>query len=160
VNLVRILWFYISSMVHVTVSYTRGDKGLLLNGCTSIASHFNENAENLVPHGPTIYDLQDRSIGDFSMRKSKNRNRRQGDGQLSRKSHSCRLAQPKSACYLTGYPNRREQEATERGLPEANPVRVFWNKFHIFCYCVCYLEAIRVHLLLGMSTTSLSRCSK
>jgi hypothetical protein len=75
-------------VVHVTVSYTGGDKGLLLNGCTSTASHFTENAENLVPYGPTIYDLQDRSISDFSMRKSKNWNRRQGDGRLGRKSHT------------------------------------------------------------------------
>ncbi len=71
-------------MVRVTVSYTGGDKGLFLNGCTSTASHFNENAENLAPHGPTIYDLQDRSIGDFSMR-----NTVQLLGLHSRAAHVC-----------------------------------------------------------------------
>ncbi len=75
INLQRILLgfcgFIFHLMVGVIVSYTEGDKGLPLNGYTSTASHFTENAENLAPQSPTIYDLQDRSIGDFSMRKSK-----------------------------------------------------------------------------------------
>jgi hypothetical protein len=57
-NLVRILWFYISSYGFLSLSAIQeAPRVYFLMGAQKTASHFTENAENLAPQCPAIYAL-------------------------------------------------------------------------------------------------------